>query len=64
LHESAISDLEDVIIWFNDQGAPEANVGAIHELPLHTAEIIAQAERLCLYPDSGRVVPEFGVAFA
>ena len=54
--ESAISDLEEVIIWFKDQGAPEAG----RKL---TAEVIAQTERLCLYPDSGRVVPEFGVAF-
>jgi len=54
--ESAISDLEEVIIWFREQGASEAGRKLI-------AEVIAQAERICLYPDSGRVVPEFGVVF-
>ncbi|MBI5641259.1 MAG: type II toxin-antitoxin system RelE/ParE family toxin [Nitrospirae bacterium] len=52
--ESAIADLEAVGIWFKEQGAQEAGQKLI-------SDVISQTERLSLFPDSGRVVPEFGV---
>ena len=54
--ESAVSDLEEVIAWYTEQGSPEAGKKLI-------AKVIAQTERLTLYPDSGRVVPEFGMKY-
>jgi len=50
--ESAISDLEEVIVWFTEQGIPETGKKLVEK-------VIEQTERLTLYPDSGRVVPEF-----
>ena len=52
--ESAIADLEEVIAWFTEQGVPETGRKLVEK-------VIVQAERLTLYPDSGRVVPEFGM---
>lgn len=50
--ESAIADLEEVIAWFTQQGIPETGRKLVEK-------VIVQTERLTLYPDSGRVVPEF-----
>ena len=52
--ESAISDLEDVIAWFTEQGIPETGKKLVEK-------VIEQTDRLTLYPDSGRVVPEFAM---
>jgi plasmid stabilization system protein ParE len=52
--ESAISDLEEVIAWFTEQGIPETGRKLVEK-------VIVQTERLTLYPDSGRVVPEFAM---
>ena len=52
--ESAISDLEEVIAWYTEQGIPETG----RKL---AGKVIVQTERLTLYPDSGRVVPEFAM---
>ena len=52
--ESAISDLEEVIVWFTEQGIPETGKKLVEK-------VIEQTERLTLYPDSGRVVPEFAM---
>ena len=52
--ESAVSDLEDILAYFKEQGSPETGRRLV-------GEIIAQTERLQHYPDSGRVVPEFGL---
>jgi toxin ParE1/3/4 len=52
--ESAISDLEEVIAWFTEQGIPETGRKLV-------GKVIVQTERLTLYPDSGRVVPEFAM---
>jgi len=52
--ESAIADLEEVIAWFTQQGVPETGRKLVEK-------VIVQTERLTLYPDSGRVVPEFAV---
>ena len=49
--ESAISDLEEVIAWSTEQGIPETGRKLVEK-------VIVQTERLTLYPDSGRVVPE------
>ena len=52
--ESAVSDLEEILAHFKEQGSPETGRKLV-------AEIMGQAERLLLYPDSGRVVPEFRI---
>jgi toxin ParE1/3/4 len=52
--ESAISDLEEVIAWFSEQGIPDTGRVLVEK-------VISQTERLALYPDSGRVVPEFAM---
>jgi len=52
--ESAISDLEEVIAWSTEQGIPETGRKLVEK-------VIVQTERLTLYPDSGRVVPEFAM---
>jgi plasmid stabilization system protein ParE len=53
--ESALVDLEDIRAWYAEQGVPE--VGA-----RFVAEIVGQVERLAAFPESGRIVPEFGLA--
>jgi plasmid stabilization system protein ParE len=52
--ESAVSDLEGILVYFKEQAAPETGRKLV-------GEIMAQTERLSLFPDSGRVVPEFGI---
>ena len=52
--ESAVSDLEEILAYFKEQSVPETGRKLV-------VEIMAQMERLSLYPDSGRVVPEFGI---
>ena len=51
---SAVSDLENILAYYREQASPETGRRFVEE-------IIAQAERLARYPDSGRVVPEFGM---
>ena len=53
--ESAIVDLEDVRAWYVEQGVPQTGERLL-------TEILSQAERLAVFPESGRVVPEFGMA--
>jgi plasmid stabilization system protein ParE len=52
--ESAVSDLEVILAYFKERASPDTGRRLIEE-------IIAQTERLARYPDSGRVVPEFGL---
>jgi plasmid stabilization system protein ParE len=52
--ESAVKDLEAIRNWYFDQQVP-----AVGERLLR--EIISQVERLADFPESGRVVPEFGI---
>ncbi len=52
---SAIKDLEEICEWYTEQHVPD--VGKRLQ-----GEIIAQVERLADFPESGRIVPEFGVA--
>ena len=51
---SAVGDLDAIRTWYEDQQA-----GAAGERLLR--EIVSQAERLAVFPESGRVVPEFGI---
>ncbi|MGC2063817.1 MAG: type II toxin-antitoxin system RelE/ParE family toxin [Thermodesulfovibrionales bacterium] len=52
--ESAIYDLEEIIAWYTEQGIPETGRKLVEK-------VIVQTERLTLYPDSGRAVPEFAM---
>lgn len=52
---SAVKDLEEIRSWYADQNVPGIGEKLIRE-------IIAQVERLADYPESGRMVPEFGIA--
>jgi plasmid stabilization system protein ParE len=51
--ESAVVDLEQMRAWYADQQAPEVGERLLRE-------IVAHSEQLADYPESGRVVPEFG----
>jgi len=53
--ESALLDLEALRAWYVEQGVPE--VGA-----RFVAEIVGQVEQLAVFPESGRIVPEFSLA--
>lgn len=53
LTERALSDLQELVAWYTEQGRPEAGAGTV-------AEILSQLEPLADLPDLGRVVPEFG----
>jgi plasmid stabilization system protein ParE len=52
---SAVKDLEEIKAWYIDQQVP--NVG---ERLL--GEMISQVERQVEFPESGRIIPEFGIA--
>jgi plasmid stabilization system protein ParE len=51
---SAVSDLEEIQGYYEEQGVPDVGERLI-------AEIVSRVEKLSDYPDMGRVVPEFGV---
>jgi len=50
---SALTDLETARRWYAEQGAAEVGERLLRE-------IVAAVERLAEFPESGRVVPEFG----
>ena len=52
LTERALSDLQELVAWYTEQGRPEAGAGTV-------AELLSQLEPLADLPDLGRVVPEF-----
>ena len=52
LTELALSDLEELVAWYTEQGRPQAGARTV-------AEILSQLEPLADLPDLGRVVPEF-----
>jgi toxin ParE1/3/4 len=52
---SAVTDLEEIRAWYLKLEVPEVGERLLHE-------VIAAVERLADVPESGRVVPEFGVA--
>jgi toxin ParE1/3/4 len=51
---SAVGDLEAIRTWYVDQQAPGVGERLL-------GEIIAQIEGLAAFPESGRIVPEFGI---
>ena len=51
---SAVADLEAIRVWYAGQQVPEVGERLLRE-------IVAHAEHLADYPESGRVVPEFGL---
>lgn len=53
--ESAINDLEEIRRWYAEQQVPEVGERLI-------GEVVDQVERLSDFPETGRMVPEFGVA--
>ncbi|HOW56529.1 MAG TPA: type II toxin-antitoxin system RelE/ParE family toxin [Smithellaceae bacterium] len=55
LAESAFADLQNILVWYKDQQVPDAGESLVRE-------IIAKMERLADFPESGRIVPEFGIA--
>ncbi len=52
LTERALSDLEELVAWYTEQGRPETGARTV-------AEILSRLEPLADLPDLGRVVPEF-----
>jgi plasmid stabilization system protein ParE len=52
--ESALVDLEEIRDWYVDQGVPAIGVRLV-------GEIVGQVEQLAVFPESGRIVPEFGL---
>ena len=52
---SAVDDLEAIRAWYIELEVPEVGERLLHE-------VIAAVERLADFPESGRVVPEFGIA--
>ena len=54
LAQSAFNDLENILHYYTEQGVPDVGRRFI-------SEILKKAERLTKYPDSGRMVPEFGM---
>lgn len=53
--ESALNDLEDMLAWYAEQHVPEVGQRLVQELFVRT-------EQLVDFPESGRMVPEFGLA--
>ena len=54
--ESALADLEEVRVWYTEQG-----VSAVGEKLI--AEVFQRVQVLADHPDMGRVVPEFDLPF-
>jgi len=52
--ESATSDLEGLLAYYDEQGAPDAGKRIV-------ARIVKKTEKLINHPSMGRVVPEFGL---
>ncbi|QWV94170.1 type II toxin-antitoxin system RelE/ParE family toxin [Geomonas oryzisoli] len=53
---SAVEDLEEIRRWYCDQHVPEIGEKLIRE-------VIRSVERLAFYPNSGRIVKEFGLTY-
>ena len=52
--ESALCDLEDIQHWYTEQLVPDIGERLVREL-------VAKVEQLVAFPESGRIVPEFGI---
>lgn len=53
---SAVEDLEEIRHWYAEQQVPEVGEKLIRE-------VLSCVERLADFPESGRIVPEFAVAY-
>lgn len=53
--DSAVADLEDIRAWYAELEVPEVGERLLRE-------VVSQVERLTEFPESGRIVPEFGIA--
>ena len=51
---SALTDLEEIRSWYIEQQVPDVGEKLIEE-------IISKVEHLSSFPESGRIVPEFGI---
>ena len=56
LTESAFADLKNILKYYQDQGALDQGRRL-------AGELLKKSERLLKHPDSGRIVPEFGMPF-
>jgi plasmid stabilization system protein ParE len=54
--EAALSDLEEVRVWYTEQGVPDVGARLV-------AEVFQRIQDLADLPDMGRVVPEFDQPF-
>ena len=54
--ESAAADLEAILQYYNELESPDAG-------KCITNQIITKVEKLAIYPDMGRVVPEYGLQY-
>ncbi|MDD2276200.1 MAG: type II toxin-antitoxin system RelE/ParE family toxin [Smithellaceae bacterium] len=52
---SAFDDLEGIRAWYQERQVPDVGNKLL-------GEIIFQMEKLADFPESGRIVPEFGIA--
>jgi plasmid stabilization system protein ParE len=52
---SSVRDLEDIRAWYAYQQVPDVGERLLRE-------VLSQIERVADFPESGRIVPEFGVA--
>ena len=52
--ESALTDLEEMCAWYLEQRVPEVGERLARE-------VFARVEQLSAFPESGRIVPEFGM---
>jgi len=52
---SAVKDLEEIRKWYAEQQVPDVGEQLLEE-------VVSQVERLADFPQSGRLVPEFGGA--
>jgi plasmid stabilization system protein ParE/DNA-binding XRE family transcriptional regulator len=52
---SSIKDLEEIREWYAEQQVPDVGERLL-------GEIVSQVESLADFPETGRIVPEFGVA--
>jgi plasmid stabilization system protein ParE len=52
LTETAVTDMENIVTWYVEQGAPDVGRRLV-------TEIMQRIETLAAHPEIGRVVPEF-----
>jgi toxin ParE1/3/4 len=50
--ESAANDLLQVLAWYTSQDVPDVGKRLV-------AEVVERVDQLAMFPDSGKVVPEF-----